>query len=383
MRHPESVQNTSAPRPTAATGDRWRAVMRRDRDADGRFVYAVKSTGIYCRPSCPSRRARRDRVVFFGTPEAAETAGYRACRRCRPGEAHPADPWPDRIGRVCEYLSIAGRPVPLSRLAARVGVSPYHLQRCFKRLVGLTPREYADACRLRRVRRSLRQGSDVTDAVVGAGYGSSSRFYERAAPLFGMAPATYARGGAGLVIRYAVADSPLGRLLVAATDRGVCSVAMGSSTAEVTRFLAREYPAATLVSASRALARWTSRLGAHLEGRQPRLDLPLDVRATAFQWRVWTALAAIPSGERRTYSQIAASIGRPSAARAVARACATNPVALVVPCHRAVPAAGGAGGYKWGVTRKETLLKAEQDRSRRVRGSLPRRCARRPAWRSL
>jgi AraC family transcriptional regulator of adaptative response/methylated-DNA-[protein]-cysteine methyltransferase len=210
------------------------------------------------------------------------------------------------------------------------------------------------------VKRALRNGNGVTDAVIDAGYGSSSRFYERGAPLLGMAPATYRRGGKGLIVRYAVVDSPLGQLLVAATGRGVCSVVMGSSPAEVTRLLAREYPAAALISGTdTTLARLARHIVAHLEGRLPRLDLPLDVRATAFQWQVWTALAAIPRGDTRTYSQIASSIGKPSAARAVGRACASNPVALLIPCHRAVPAAGGVGGYRWGAGRKKTLLARE------------------------
>jgi AraC family transcriptional regulator of adaptative response/methylated-DNA-[protein]-cysteine methyltransferase len=343
-----------------ADGDRWRAVMSRDSQANGQFVYAVRSTGIYCRPSCPSRRPRRDRVVFFDSPGAAEASGFRACHRCRPRDPRHVDPWPDRVDRACKYLLMARRPVPLVRLAHRVGVSPFHLQRNFARLVGLTPREYAEACRLRQARRSLRQGSGVTSAIVGAGYGSSSRFYERAAPLLGMAPATYARGGAGLLIRYAIVDSPLGKLLIGATDRGVCSVAIGSSTAEVTRLLAREYPAATLtVRGGGRLVRWGRQIVSHLEGRLPRCDLPLDIRATAFQWQVWTALAAIPRGDTRTYSQIARSIGRSSAARAVARACASNPVALLIPCHRVVPAAAGVGGYRWGVARKKALLARE------------------------
>jgi AraC family transcriptional regulator of adaptative response/methylated-DNA-[protein]-cysteine methyltransferase len=207
----------------------------------------------------------------------------------------------------------------------------------------------------------------VTDAVVAAGYGSSSRFYERAAPLLGMPPATYARGGAGLLITHAIVNSPLGKVLVAATDRGVCSVAMGSSTAQVMRSLLREYPAATFVVAPDDLAQWTARIVDHVEGRTARIDLPLDVRATAFQWQVWTALAAIPYGQTRSYAEVAAAIGRPSAARAVARACATNPVAIVVPCHRVVPAAGGVAGYRWGVRRKRALLAHERARARPVR----------------
>jgi AraC family transcriptional regulator of adaptative response/methylated-DNA-[protein]-cysteine methyltransferase len=344
---------------------RWQAVMARDRMADGSFVYAVRSTGVYCRPSCASRRPRHDRVAFFDTPTEAERAGFRACKRCRPQAVdHAADPWLERIQRACVYLAnVEGHP-SLATLARRLGGSPYHLQRNFKRLVGVTPREYAEACRLRRVKHELRGAGDVTTAMVDAGYGSSRGFYERAVPKLGMAPSVYRRGGAGTTIRFTIVDSPnraLGRLLVAATDRGVCSVAMAASDGDLVQLLAREYPAATIVSDPGALAAWTRAIVAHLAGRQPRLELPLSVQATAFQWRVWQALTDIPYGETRTYADIAAAIGRPKAVRAVARACASNPVALAIPCHRVVPAAGGVGGYRWGAERKRSLL--EQERS--------------------
>jgi AraC family transcriptional regulator, regulatory protein of adaptative response / methylated-DNA-[protein]-cysteine methyltransferase len=350
---------------TAATSldeHRWDSVMRHDRSADGTFVYAVSSTGVYCRPSCPSRRARRDRVVFFDRPADAERAGYRACRRCHPN-AEPKDPWIDKIQRACVYLSNVDGHVSLAALATRLGGSPYHLQRNFKRIVGVTPREYADACRLRKVRRSLRRGADVTGAMFDAGYGSSSRFYERAAPKLGMRPATYRRGGKGMDIRFQVVESPLGRLLVAATTRGVCAVCMGTSDAELERALSREYPEATIARDEGALARWTRDILAHLAGKRPRLDLPLDVQTTAFEWQVWQALAAIPYGETRSYSEVAASIGRPRAVRAVANACAHNPVAVAIPCHRVVPATGGPGGYRWGAARKKALLAREQSDS--------------------
>jgi AraC family transcriptional regulator of adaptative response/methylated-DNA-[protein]-cysteine methyltransferase len=343
---------------------RWSAVAGHDRTADGLFVYAVRSTGIYCRPSCPSRRPHRDRVAFFDTPAEARAAGFRACKRCRPdATVAPADPWVEKISRACVYLgNVEGHPA-LATLAARLGGSPYHLQRNFKRLVGVTPREYADACRLRKVKARLREGGDVTGAMLDAGYGSSSRFYERAVPKLGMAPAVYRRGGAGMTIRFAIVDSPnpsLGRLLVAATPRGVCAVAMAASDGDLMQLLAREYSAATIVADPGALGAWTRAILAHLAGRQPRLDLPLYVQATAFQWRVWQALAAIPYGETRTYGEVAAAIGRPRAVRAVARACASNPVALAIPCHRVVPAAGGVGGYRWGAARKKELLRHER-----------------------
>jgi AraC family transcriptional regulator of adaptative response/methylated-DNA-[protein]-cysteine methyltransferase len=366
----DTLTKPSAEQLAPAEATRWQAVQARDRAADGAFVYAVSSTGIYCRPSCPSRRPRRDRVVFFAAPADARVAGYRACKRCHPDAvAAAADPWVEKVRRACVYLSnVEGHPA-LATLAARLGGSPYHLQRNFKRIVGVSPREYAEAIRLRKVKGRLRQAGDITGAMLDAGYGSSSRFYERAVPKLGMAPSVYRRGGAGMQIGYTIVDSAnaaLGRLLVAATPRGVCAVAMGSSDTELTRALAREYPEAAIAPDAGALAQWTKAILAHLSGRQPRLDLPLDVQATAFQWQVWQALAAIPYGETRTYADVAAAIGRPKAARAVARACATNPVALAIPCHRVVPAAGGEGGYRWGVARKKALLGQEGGTGRSV-----------------
>ena len=355
----------SAVQPTEKLNDtaRWQAVLGHDRATDGLFVYAVRSTGVFCRPSCPSRRPHRDRVTFFESAGEARSAGFRPCRRCRPDVSAAPDPWIDKIRRACVYLAnVDGHP-SLATLAARIGGSPYHVQRNFKRLVGVTPREYADACRLRKVKRQLRRGRDVTAAMLDAGYGSSSRFYERAAPKLGMTPSTYRRGGTGMNIKYTIVDSPLGRLLVASTPRGVCAVAMGSSDAELERALAREYPAAAIARDAGGLAKWTESILAHLAGRRPRLDLPIDVQATAFQWQVWQALAAIPYGETRTYGDIAAAIGRPRAVRAVARACATNPVALAIPCHRVVSADGRAGGYRWGAPRKQVLLDSEQKRA--------------------
>jgi AraC family transcriptional regulator of adaptative response/methylated-DNA-[protein]-cysteine methyltransferase len=339
---------------------RWQAVLARDRRADGTFVYAVRSTGVFCRPSCPSRRPRREMVQFFDDASGAQTAGFRPCRRCHPTEPAGADPWIEKIRRACVYLANVDGHLSLATLARRLGGSPYHLQRNFKRLVGVSPREYADAIRLRKVKTRLRRGEQVTGAMLDAGYGSSSRFYERAVPKLGMSPSAYKRGGAGMSIKYALVDSPLGRLLVGATPRGVCAVAMGSSDAELQRALEREYPAASIAVDEGALAQWTNQILAHLAGRQPRLDLPLDVRATAFQWLVWEALRAIPYGETRSYGEVARSIGRPRAVRAVARACATNPVALAIPCHRVVAADGAESGYRWGAGRKKVLLANER-----------------------
>ena len=270
------------------------------------------------------------------------------------------DPWIGKIRRACVYLaSVSGHP-SLAALARRIGGSPYHLQRNFKRLVGVTPREYAEACRLRGVKGRLRAGGAVTAAVFDAGYGSSSRFYERAAPKLGMRPSTYRRGGAGADVRYTIVDSPLGRLLVAATAHGVCSIAMAASDHDLERALSGEYPAASIVRDDGPLADWARTILEHMTGARSESGLPLDVRATSFQWQVWKALAAIPRGETRSYAQVAAAIGRPTAARAVAHACATNPVAIAIPCHRVVPSAGGSGGYRWGVARKKRLLAVER-----------------------
>jgi AraC family transcriptional regulator of adaptative response/methylated-DNA-[protein]-cysteine methyltransferase len=339
---------------------RWNAIVARDRTAAGGFVYAVRSTGVYCRPGCASRRPRRDRVAFFDTPADAERAGFRPCRRCRPRDVIGPDPWVDRIRRACVYLANVDGHLPLASLARRLGGSPYHLQRNFKRIVGITPRQFAEACRLQRVKRGLRARKSVTDATLDAGFGSSSRLYERAVPKLGMTPSTYRRGGAGVQIKFTTVGSPVGRLLIAATARGVCLVSIGKSDAELRSTLDREYPNATVTRDPGRLGRWAQQVLDHLAGRVPRIDLPLDVQATAFQWQVWEALAAIPYGATRTYADVASAIGRPRGARAVARACATNPVALAIPCHRVVPAGGGVGGYRWGASRKQALLAAER-----------------------
>jgi AraC family transcriptional regulator of adaptative response/methylated-DNA-[protein]-cysteine methyltransferase len=348
--------------PTPQTFDvvRWNAVVARDRGASTDFVYGVRSTGIYCRPGCASRRPRRDRVAFFDTAADAERAGFRPCRRCQPRERGGVDPWIERIRRACAWLAQSQGHVTLAALARQVGGgSPYHLQRNFKRIVGVTPREYADARRLERIRRGLRAQQSVTDATLDAGYGASSRFYERAAPKLGMTPSAYRAGAANTVIRFTTVASSLGRLLVATTPRGVCAVSMGSSDAELRAALAREYPKADIRRDRGALGEWTRQVLDHLAGRRPRLDLPLDIQATAFQWQVWQALSSIPYGATRTYSELAKAIGRPKAVRAVASACAANPVALAIPCHRAVPAAGGTGQYRWGAARKRSLLARE------------------------
>lgn len=337
---------------------RWEAVLARDRSQDGRFVYGVLSTGIFCRPSCPSRRPRHDGVRFFDSPDEAVRGGFRACRRCRPSETH-SDPWLTKVARACQLIARSGETIALETLARAVGSTRHHFLRNFSRIVGVTPREFADARRFAAVKARLRRAPDVTTAFVEAGYGSSSRFYERAVPRLAMAPTTYRAGGVEQDVRYACVATPLGRLLVASTSRGVCSVALGDSDAALVRALQAEYPRARIVRGGSGLDAAVAGVVACLEGRTPQVDLPLDIKATAFQWQVWNALRAIPRGETRTYAELARAINRPTAARAVARACATNPVAVAVPCHRVVPAAGGVGGYRWGSGRKEKLLAAE------------------------
>jgi len=341
--------------------DRWQAVLAADATQDGAFVYAVRSTGVYCRPSCPSRRPKRESVTFFDVPEAAEGAGFRACRRCNPRDTNARDPHLEAVRAACRYLESRDEgAVTLAELGDAVGLSPHHLQRVFTRVMGISPRAYADARRLSRVKSLLKAGDDVTGALYEAGYGSSSRLYERADEQLGMTPATYRRGGEGVHIRYTIADSPLGRILVAATRKGVCMVSLGDHDAHLEHELRHDFPTAEIARDDKALGAWVKALLRHLDGKAPHIDLPLDVRATAFQRKVWQALREIPYGEHRTYKEIAAALGIPNAARAVGRACATNPVSLIVPCHRAVGSSGDLTGYRWGVARKKALLAQER-----------------------
>lgn len=340
--------------------DLWQAVLNRDAQHDGAFVYAVRSTGIYCRPTCPSRRPRREQVQFFQEPTLAEQAGFRACRRCHPNGDVPADPQLALVQQVCRVLADPhAEPPTLDDLARQFHLSASHLQRAFKRIVGVSPRQYADEQRLSRFKQQLKDGEQVTQALYEAGYRSSSSVYEQAATQIGMTPTNYQKGGAAMDIAYTVTDSPLGCLLVAATERGICAVRLGDTATALETTLRDEFPAATLRRDDAELHGSVDMLLEHLRGEQPHLDLPLDIRATAFQRRVWEALRAIPYGSTRSYRAVAESIGQPTAARAVARACATNPVALVVPCHRVVGSDGSLSGYRWGIERKRALLAQE------------------------
>jgi AraC family transcriptional regulator, regulatory protein of adaptative response / methylated-DNA-[protein]-cysteine methyltransferase len=338
----------------------WEAVVARDAKRDGEFFFAVSTTGVYCRPSCAARRPQRENVRFFRTPEAAEHAGYRACLRCRP-RAFTGNAESDGVKAICRFIEQhLDEPLTLGRLAEEFHQSPFRLQRRFKAVLGITPREYADSCRLKTLKHRLQSGDSVTRAMYDAGYGSSSRLYERTASQLGMTPDKYRRGAIAATIRYTCADSPLGRMLVAATEKGICAIQFGRSDGELIEGLKREFPFALRKHDDGGLESWVDALLRHLRGKDLNSSLPLDIRATAFQRRVWTYLQSIPFGETKSYSDVAKAIGKPRACRAVARACATNPVAVAIPCHRVVREDGSMGGYRWGLERKKTLLRMER-----------------------
>lgn len=344
----------------------WQAVLARDASFDGRFVYGVLTTAVYCRPSCPSRRPLRENVRFYATPHMAESGGMRPCKRCRPN-AHALDhPMDERMRALCRYIEDHPEEAPtLDALSRMANLSPFHLQRRFKAAIGVTPRQYAEACRLRLLKRSLRGGDSVTGAIYTAGFGSTSRVYERVASRMGMTPGQYRAGGAGVEISYATAWTPLGLLLMAATDRGLCFVQLGDSGEKMVERLRAEYPAAMLsampAGAKDPFRQWMQALCDYLRGKRGDLNLPTDIRGTAFQLQVWDYLCRIPCGEIRTYQGVANAIGRPGATRAVANACAANRVALVIPCHRVIRGDGGLGGYRWGVERKRALIAREHE----------------------
>jgi AraC family transcriptional regulator, regulatory protein of adaptative response / methylated-DNA-[protein]-cysteine methyltransferase len=347
----------------------WNAVANRDTADTGEFLYGVKTTRIYCRPTCPSRRPLRKNVLFFANAAEAREQGYRACKRCRPDTVATS-----AINAVVHELARRieanpEQPFQLAQLAQRAGYSPFHLQRNFKAIIGSTPKEYQTAARLRTLKQELRKDAPVSDAIYQAGFGSGSRVYEKADGQLGMTPSEYRSGGKGLTISYASGQTPLGLLMIGATDRGICFLQFGDSDRVLATELSRQFPAAT-VQAMPATHRqqfetWMAALTRHLRGLEPRLDLPMDVRGTAFQLIVWRYLQKLPYGEVRSYSEVAEAIGKPSAARAVARACASNSVALLIPCHRVVRGTGELGGYRWGVQRKRVLLDTERAASKR------------------
>jgi AraC family transcriptional regulator, regulatory protein of adaptative response / methylated-DNA-[protein]-cysteine methyltransferase len=338
----------------------WDAVTGRERAMDGVFFYAVRTTGVYCRPSCPSRRPKPENVVFFRTRSGAERAGFRPCKRCKPERDIQTDANSEIVEKVCRYIDThPDQPATLEKLSGAIGLSPFHLHRTFKALTGITPRAYADSRRLESLKAGLREGHSVTRSLYDAGYGSSSRLYERASAQLGMTPSRYRKQGSGVTIRYSIAETPVGRLLLAATVRGVCSIQFGDSDITLEGALRREYPQADIVRNDKQLTAWVRAVRNRIRGEKTA-SLPLDIRATAFQRLVWEQLRAIPSGVTRSYSEIAKRIGKPRAARAVARACATNPVAVAIPCHRVVREDGALGGYRWGIQRKRKLLALEK-----------------------
>jgi AraC family transcriptional regulator of adaptative response/methylated-DNA-[protein]-cysteine methyltransferase len=362
---PFTMVETEIAVPNREEGEFWRAsywdaIAARDRSMDGVFFYAVMSTGIYCRPSCPSRRPLRENVVFFRAREAAERAGFRPCKRCKPESSGRRDPGAQIVEGVCRYIDThPDEPVTLDALGRALGISPFHLQRTFKAITGITPRAYADSRRLNSLKAGLREGHSVTRSLYDAGYGSSSRLYERASSQLGMTPARYRKQGSGEIIHYTIAPTPIGKMLLAATDRGVCAIRFADDAGKLKSDLRAEFPKAEIVRSGAKLEKQVKALRAVMLGEKTT-PLPLDIQATAFQRRVWEALEAIPRGETRSYSKIAAEIGHPKAARAVARACATNPVAVAIPCHRVVREDGAMGGYRWGLGRKKKLLAMEQ-----------------------
>jgi len=340
----------------------WRAVVQRDKQFDGAFVYAVRSTGVYCKPSCASRQPLRTNVRFFQTTSEAEGAGFRACRRCRPSEASFQPPADASVERARDFLDRhADRAVSLRELAAHVKLSPSYLQRAFKRVTGLSPKEYQDARRVSQLKSRLRAGDSVSRATFEAGFGSSSRVYERADRELGMTPASFRRGGRGVAISYAIAGTPLGQVLVATTERGVCAVEIGTTDDDVLAALQRDFPHASLARGDDQHAEWIRAVVSAVRDPRQTIDarIPLDIRGTEFQQRVWKALREIPVGRRRSYAEVAKAIGQPNSSRAVARACATNRLAVIVPCHRVVRGDGELAGYKWGAERKKRLLAKE------------------------
>lgn len=344
----------------------WQAVLGRDRRYDGMFVYAVKSTGVYCRPSCASRRPRREMVEFFEQAQAAERSGFRSCERCRPTELNGARELPQVITRVCRFIDeIVEEGPTLDRLAEVAGVSPFHLQRSFKGALGISPRQYAELKRFLRFKTRLQKGDDVTTAMYEAGFNSPSRLYERSTSALGMTPSAYRAGGPGQKIRYTIADSSLGRVLIAATDKGVCAVRIGDSDKALEATLRYEFAKAEITRDDRELASYADEIVDAAEGKGIAHEVPLDIQHTAFQWKVWQELRRIGIGETRSYQQVAKAIGEPRAVRAVANACASNPVALVIPCHRVVRKDGASGGYRWGAERKEKLLTKEREQKKK------------------
>lgn len=344
----------------------WQAVQARDSSYDGVFVYAVASTRIYCRPSCPSRRPNRAQVHFYNAPEDAARAGFRPCKRCRPDELTYPQRQIEQVEQACRHIEQnPDTSLSLSSISQQVNSSPHHFHRTFKQVTGITPHQYTDAARVAQLKTRLQDEATVTNALYDAGYGSSRGLYEKASAQLGMTPASYKRGGQGAVINFSIVPCSLGLLLLAATTKGVCALTLGDSEDELEAALRKEFYAAQVQRDDKGLEAWTQTLIHYLEGQQPYPDLPLDIQATAFQARVWQVLRSIPYGETRTYTQVAEAIGQPQAARAAARACATNTIGVLIPCHRVLRGDGSLSGYRWGIERKRKLLQHEAQHAER------------------
>jgi AraC family transcriptional regulator, regulatory protein of adaptative response / methylated-DNA-[protein]-cysteine methyltransferase len=339
---------------------RWQSLVDRDPAADGAFVYSVKTTGVYCRPTCPSRLAHRNNVRFHATYEEAEAAGFRPCKRCKPTGESVAQHQASIVARACRIIEESEEMPNLDDLASSVGLSSYHFHRLFKEQTGLTPRGYAVAHRSRRVRDELTRRKTVTEAIYGAGFNSNSRFYESADDVLGMTPRTFRSGGSGTTIRFAIGESWLGPILVATSEKGVCAILLGEDPDEMVRDLQDHFPKAELIGGDADFDLLVATVVGFLENPSSGLDLPLDIRGTAFQQRVWEALRQIPAGSTASYAEIAERIGQPKSVRAVAQACGANHLAVAVPCHRVVRTDGALSGYRWGVERKGKLLRRER-----------------------
>jgi len=335
------------------------AVLNRDSDSDGMFVFAVKSTRVYCRPSCPAKRPNIKQILFFSSSQEAEKTGFRPCQRCHPREVVTSQT--KLIHNICQFIDCnLEKKLTLATLSNYANLSPFHLQRIFKRKIGISPRQYVEARRVEKMKNSLRNGKTVTRALYDAGFSSRSRIYGNVQNKLGASPGTYRRGGVGMRIEYVITSCPAGRLLIGVTENGLCAVCLGGSDSAVEAALIQDYPSAIVIRNDNRLALWVDCFMKYFDGQDFHGDLPIDVQATAFQWRVWNRIQSVPRGCTTTYGDIARAIGKPSAVRAVARACATNPVSLVIPCHRVIGQDGNLRGYRWGKNRKRELLSLEK-----------------------
>jgi AraC family transcriptional regulator, regulatory protein of adaptative response / methylated-DNA-[protein]-cysteine methyltransferase len=355
-----ATKNVLRTPPTFRTDDeKWQAVLRCDPAADEQFYFSVRTTGVYCRPSCPARLARRENVRFHATAAQAEKAGFRACKRCKPKEAPLHERQAAAVAEACRRIESAAEPPSLEALANAVGLSRFHLHRLFREATGVTPKAYASEHRANRVRKELVQSASVTEAIYAAGFNSNGRFYDKSSQILGMTPRTFRAGGPATAIRFAMGECSLGSILVAASAKGVCAILMGDDPDALLRELQDRFPKAAFAPGDSAFEEWVTKVVAFVDRPRTGLDLPLDIRGTAFQQRVWQALREIPPGSTASYTQIAAKIGAPKAVRAVAQACAANAIGVAIPCHRVVRSDGGISGYRWGVERKRALLKRE------------------------